>query len=158
MAPIVPFVTDEIYRNLTDCESVHLAEYPVVDEDMFNDQIEEKMDLVRDLISLGRNAREEAKIKVRQPISELILAHDNKALVSSLEDMIKDELNIKNILYIEDMTKYMDYIIKPNFREVGKTLGPKIKLFQEELSKLTTTSRLFLSLSTSSNANLVNDS
>ena len=136
IAPLTPYIAEEIYTKLTDKESVHLEDFPVCDESLINEEIEAKMDLVRDICSLGRFAREEAKIKVRQPISELILAHDNKALVSSLEDMIKDELNIKNILYIEDMTKYMDYIIKPNFREVGKTLGPKIKLFQEELSKL----------------------
>ncbi|MBQ1238592.1 MAG: class I tRNA ligase family protein, partial [Ruminococcus sp.] len=73
MAPIVPFVTDEIYRNLTDEESVHLANYPEYDETKFNNEIEEKMDLVRDLISIGRNVREETKIKVRQPLNNILL-------------------------------------------------------------------------------------
>ena len=72
MAPISPFITEEIYRNLTGCESVHLADYPEADKTKYQDKIEENMDLVRDLISLGRNAREEAKIKVRQPISEIV--------------------------------------------------------------------------------------
>ena len=138
IAPLSPFISEEIYMKLTGKESVHLEDYPVCDESLINEEIEEKMDLTRDICSLGRFAREEAKIKVRQPISELILSHENKDLICTLEDMIKEELNVKNILYIEDMTKYMDYIIKPNFREVGKTLGPKIKLFQEALTKLTT--------------------
>ena len=137
IAPLTPYISEEIYRKLTGLESVHLEDFPIYDEKLINEEIEEKMDLVRDICSLGRFAREDAKIKVRQPISELILAFDNKHLVDDLEAMIKDELNIKNILYIKDMTKYMNYIVKPNFREVGKTLGSKIKLFQEELSKLT---------------------
>jgi len=136
IAPLTPYIAEEMYQKLTGLESVHLEEFPVYDEKLIDEKVEEKMDLVRDICSLGRFAREEAKIKVRQPISELILAYDNKHLVETLEDTIKEELNIKNILYIEDMTKYMDYIIKPNFKEVGKVLGSKIKVFQTELAKL----------------------
>ena len=137
MAPIVPFVTDEIYRNLTGEESVHLADYPVTDKSMYNDKIEEKMDLVRDLISLGRNAREEAKVKVRQPISEVILDAKNMEVVSELSNLIEEELNVKNVMFETDLSKYMNFIVKPNFKEVGKVLGSKIKLFQDALTKLT---------------------
>ena len=137
MAPIVPFVTDEIYRNLTGEESVHLAQYPVCNESMYNDKIEEKMDLVRDLISLGRNAREEAKIKVRQPISEVIIDDKNKKIIGDLTNLIEEELNVKNVVFETDLSKYMNFIVKPNFKEVGKLLGSKIKLFQDVLAKLT---------------------
>ena len=137
MAPIVPFVTDEIYRNLTDNESVHLANYPEYDESMCNNLIEEKMDLVRDLISLGRNAREEAKVKVRQPISEVIVDAKNEETISEMTNLILEELNVKKVIFETDLSKYMNFMVKPNFKEVGKILGPKIKLFQEELSKLT---------------------
>ena len=137
MAPIVPFITDEIYRNLTDGESVHLADYPEYDESKFNDLIEEKMDLVRDLISLGRNAREEAKIKVRQPISEVILDAKNKDIIGDMTDLICEELNVKNVSFEEELSKYMNFNVKPNFKEVGKILGSKIKLFQEVLTRLT---------------------
>ena len=137
MAPIVPFVTDEIYRNLTDEESVHLADYPVCDETKFNDLIEEKMDLVRDLISLGRNAREEAKIKVRQPISEVIIDAKNESIIGDMANLICEELNVKEVIFESDLSKYMNFIVKPNFKEVGKVLGPKIKLFQDVLTKLT---------------------
>jgi len=136
IAPLTPYIAEEMYQKLTGLESVHLEDFPVYNEKLIDEKIEEKMDLVRDICSLGRFAREEAKIKVRQPINELILAYDNKHLVETLEDTIKEELNVKNILYIEDMTRYMDYIIKPNFKEVGRVLGPKIKVFQEELTKL----------------------
>ena len=103
---------------------------------MFQEKIEKRMDLVRDLISLGRNAREEAKIKVRQPISEVILDGKNKKIISDLEDLIKEELNVKNVKFENHLDKYISFIIKPNFKEVGKVLGPKMKLFQEELTKL----------------------
>jgi len=137
MAPIVPFVTDEIYTNLTGEESVHLADYPEVDESKYNDMIEEKMDLVRNLISLGRNAREEAKIKVRQPISEVIIDVKNENIIGDMTNLICEELNVKNVMFETDLSKYMNFIVKPNFKEVGKILGSKIKLFQEVLSKLT---------------------
>ena len=88
IAPIVPFVSEEIYTNLTNEQSVHLQDFPVYDETKINEVIEEKMDLVRELISLGRNAREEAKIKVRQPISEIILDGKNKAVINDLVDLI----------------------------------------------------------------------
>ena len=136
MAPISPFITEEIYRNLTQEESVHLADYPVSDESKYQDKIEEKMDLVRDLISLGRNAREEAKIKVRQPISEVIIDSKNKSIISDLVELIKEELNVKEVVFEDNLGTYINFIVKPNFKEVGKILGPKIKEFQEVLSKL----------------------
>ena len=136
MAPISPFITEEIYRNLTGCESVHLAYYPEADKTKYQDKIEEKMDLVRDLISLGRNAREEAKIKVRQPISEVIIDSKNKSVIGDLVDLIKEELNVKEVVFEDNLATYIKFIVKPNFKEVGKILGPKIKEFQEVLSKL----------------------
>ena len=77
-APVIPFTTEEIYTKLTGEKSVHLTDYPVYDEKLINDKIEEKMDLVRSLISIGRYVREEAKIKVRQPLSEAIIDGKNK--------------------------------------------------------------------------------
>ncbi len=144
MAPISPFITDEIYQNLTGKESVHLADYPKCDESMFADKIEERMDLVRDLISLGRNAREEAKIKVRQPISEVILDDKNKKLISDLVDLVKEELNVKDVKFEKNLAEYINFVIKPNFKEVGKVLGPKMKLFQEALSGLDNSQKITL--------------
>lgn len=136
IAPIIPYLSEEMYRGLTDGESVHLCDYPVYDKKMINEKIEQRMDLVRDLISLGRNAREESKIKVRQPISEVILDGKNKRLLSSMVSLISEELNVKEVKFTNELDKYMDFIVKPNFKEVGKVLGPKIKLFQDALTKL----------------------
>ena len=115
-APITPFMTEEIYRKLT---------------------VEERMDLVRDVCSLGRFAREEVNIKVRQPINSLILPKSDQMIIGDLLPVIQEELNVKNIIFKDDMTEYLEYIVKPNFKVLGKTLGPKIKPLQELLSKLT---------------------
>ncbi len=136
IAPITPFVSEEIYQNLTDKESVHLSDFPKYDESLINDTIEEKMDLVRDLISLGRNVREEQKIKVRQPIKEVILDGKNKDILGDLTDLIKEELNVKEIIFEDDLSKYMNFIVKPNFKEAGKVMGSRMKEFTNFLSNL----------------------
>ncbi len=130
-APLTPFITEEIYQKLTGEESVHLKTYPVYDEKLIDEEVEEKMDLVRDICSLGRFAREEVNIKVRQPISNLILPESDKEIIGNLDSVIKEELNVKNIEYKKDMSEYLDYTVKPNFKELGKVLGQKIKLLQD---------------------------
>ena len=138
-APIIPFTTEEIYTKLTNEESVHLADYPIYDESKINEKIETKMDLVRDLISLGRNVREEVKIKVRQPINEVILDGKNEQIIGDLVDLIKEELNVKNVIFESDLGKYMNYSVKPNFKVAGPIFGASMKSFTEALAKLTTT-------------------
>ena len=136
-APITPFITEEIYQRLTDEDSVHLADMVVENTDLIDEVVEERMDLVRDVCSLGRFAREEANIKVRQPISHLILPKSDEVVIGDLLPIIKEELNVKDVIFNEDMSRYLDYIIKPNFKVLGKTLGPKVKLLSEVLSNLT---------------------
>lgn len=130
IAPVVPFISEEIYTALTSKESVHLAKFPKCDDKLIDEKIEEKMDLVRDLISLGRNVREEAKIKVRQPISEAILDGKNKNIIGDLTELIKEELNVKEIKFVDDLSIYMNYEVKPNFKVCGPLLGSSIKSFQ----------------------------
>ena len=137
IAPIVPFISEEIYTSLTEKESVHLAKFPKYDEKLINEEIEEKMDLVRNLISLGRNVREEAKIKVRQPISEAILDGKTENIIGDLTELIKEELNVKEIKFVEDLSVYMNLELKPNFKVCGPILGPDIKAFAEYIKKFT---------------------
>ena len=137
-APVIPFTTEEIYKDLTGEESVHLADYPVCDESLIDEKLEEKMDLVRNLISLGRNVREENKVKVRQPISEVVLDGKNKQILNDLVDLIKEELNVKEVVFENDLSKYMNYFVKPNFKEVGKVFGSNIKEFATKLENITT--------------------
>lgn len=136
-APIIPYITEEIYKDLTEKESVHLADFPIANESYINEEIETKMDLVRDLISLGRNAREDVKIKVRQPISEVIIDGKNENLISDLVPLIEEELNVKKVTFVSDLSNYMNFEVKPNFKVCGKLLGSNIKVFQEKLTNLT---------------------
>ena len=136
IAPITPFLSEELYRNLTNEKSVHLTDYPKVDKKLIDEHIEERMDLIRNLISIGRYVREEAKIKVRQPLSEALLDGKNKDLISDLVPLIAEELNIKNVEFVDDLNEYMNISVKPNFKVVGKVFGPLIKEFQTKLENL----------------------
>jgi len=136
VAPITPYISEEIYQNLTGEESVHLSEFPVYNEELIDIKLEEKMDLVRDLISLGRNAREIAKIKVRQPISDIILDNKYKELISDLDDLIREELNVKEIIYKSDLSSYMNIEYRPNYKEAGRIFGRNIKEFANYLSNI----------------------
>ncbi len=138
MAPVTPFLAEELYRNLTGLESVHLEEYPEVNYDVINEQIETKMDLVRNLISIGRYVREETKIKVRQPLAEALLDGKNKALIADLVPLIEEELNIKKVIFTDNLNDYMNLSVKPNFKVVGKVFGSLMKEFQTKLEMLPT--------------------
>ena len=135
-APIIPYTTEEIYKDLTGEESVHLAEFPKVDKKAINKEIEVKMDLVRDLISTGRYVREENKIKVRQPLSECLIDGKYEKILGDLVNLIKEELNVKEVVYVDDLSKYMNFNIKPNFKVCGAMFGPKMKEYQQLLQDL----------------------
>ena len=133
IAPMVPFLSEELFKSLTDEESVHLADYPTYDENMINDKVEEKMDLVRDLVTLGRASREEAKIKVRQPLSKVIIDGKYKEIIGDLTELIKEELNVKEVQFEHDLSEYMEFELKPNFKVCGSILGSKVKDFGKAL-------------------------
>ena len=135
-APIIPYTTEEIYKDLTNEESVHLCDFPKYNENLINEEIEVKMDLVRDLISTGRYVREETKIKVRQPISECLIDGKYESILGDLVNLIKEELNVKKVVFVSDLTKYMNFTIKPNFKVCGAMFGPKMKDYQTALSDL----------------------
>ena len=136
IAPIASYTAEEIYTNLTGNTSVHLSDFPAVNEELIDLKLEEKMDLVRDLISIGRNVREESKIKVRQPISEILLDKKKEQVIGELTSLIKEELNVKEVIYTEDLSTYMNFTVKPNFKEVGKIFGKNIKEFSDKLLEL----------------------
>ena len=137
IAPIASYTAEEIYTKLTGEKSVHLCDFPVYDKKLIDKKTEEKMDLVRDLISIGRNVREESKIKVRQPISEILLDKKTEKKIGDLTDLIKEELNVKEVNFVKDLSEYMNFMVKPNFKEVGKVFGKNIKEFSDKLLDLT---------------------
>lgn len=136
MAPVVPYLSDEIYTNLTNEYSVHTADFPKYDESLIDESLEEKMDLVRNLISIGRNIREENKLRVRQPLQEILIDGKNESILSDLTQLIREELNVKEVVFVTDTSKYMNYVLKPNFKVVGKVFGSNLKEYQEKLLSL----------------------
>ena len=135
MAPFAPFLADEIYINLTDEESVHLGYYPKADESLIDEKSEERMDIVRTLVGLGRGTREKEKIKVRQPLKSVLVDGKYEALISDLTPLIEEELNIKEVHFEKDLGEYMNYQLKPNFKVAGPVLGKNIKEFGALLAK-----------------------
>ena len=136
-APIIPYTTEEIYKDLTSEESVHLCDFPVYNENHVNEEIEVKMDLVRDLISTGRFVREENKVKVRQPLGECLIDGKYESILGNLVNLIIEELNVKKVTFVDDLSKYMNFTIKPNFKVCGAMFGAKMRDYQEVLKDLT---------------------
>lgn len=134
LAPMIPFITEEIYKRLTEEESVHLTFLPEANDSLIDLALEEKMDLIRTVVALGRAGREDAKIKVRQPLGEILLDREFEDKIGDLTDLIEEELNVKKIVFAEDLSKYMDYQLKPDFKVAGRILGKHIKSLQKYLT------------------------
>ena len=125
-----------MYRNLTNEFSVHLTSYPRANEDLINSELEEKMDLVKNLVTLGRASREATRIKVRQPIQKVLVDGKYEATISDFVELIKEELNVKEVVFAKDLSEYMNFSLKPNFKVLGPVLGSNMKFFAGELNKL----------------------
>lgn len=134
-APFAPFITDEIYTKLTGEESVHLSYYPKAKEDCIDETVESRMDLVRDLVGLGRGAREKEKIKVRQPLQKILVDGKYESLIGDMTGLITEELNVKEVLFEKHLDDFMNFGLKPNFKAAGPALGSKIKAFGGALAK-----------------------
>ncbi len=135
MAPFAPFAAEDIYLNLTGgqaMESVHLEEYPPVDELAIDLELQERMGLVITLVSLGRSVRNKVQIKVRQPLRKILVNGKHRGLLARMEDLVKEELNVKEIVYVDDLHDYVLYEAKPNLPvagpKFGKRLGQVIKV------------------------------
>ena len=132
-------MTDEIYQNLVvgldkDAEeSVHLCLWPEVDETAINKELENEMDLAYKIVKLGRSARNSANIKNRQPLSEMLISVDT--LPQYYEDIVKEELNVKQIELGAEMSQYVNFEIKPNLPVLGKEYGRLIPRIKQEIAK-----------------------
>ena len=134
-APFAPYLSEEIYRNLTGETSVHLSYYPEVNEELIDENVEKRMDLVKELVKLGRASRENAKIKVRQPIRRIHIDGKYQELIEDLVPLIKEELNVKEVVFEHDLNEFMDFTLKPNFKVAGPMLGSNVKAFAAALAK-----------------------
>ena len=135
IAPIAPFISDEMYVNLTGEDTVHTAYFPKADMSLVDKDTEKRMDLVRALVTLGRGTREKERIKVRQPLSEVLVDGKYEEIIADLTPLILEELNVKKVVFEKDLGKYMDFALKPNFKAAGPVLGSKIKAFGAALAK-----------------------
>jgi isoleucyl-tRNA synthetase len=140
-SPMIPFMAEDIYRNLV-CkidpsapESVHLCDFPSVDEGLIDTELEENMELVLDIVVLGRAARNTANIKNRQPIAKMYVRSE-KPLSEFYRTIIRDELNSKQILFTEDVSDFTSYHFKPQLRILGQKYGKKIGEIRTALAGL----------------------
>jgi isoleucyl-tRNA synthetase len=132
VAPFVPFVAEAVWRNLAGVfgeravESVHLCDYPRADAAVIDEELSERMAIGREIASLGRSARMDAKLKVRQPLAkvEVILA-DNKHLVwlEQFRALVCEELNVKEVEFTTAAEHYISYVVQPNFKRLGPRVG-----------------------------------
>jgi isoleucyl-tRNA synthetase len=132
LAPFCPFVSDELYRNLTlGGESVHLTDWPEPDVEAIDDDLEAEMALAREIVTLGRAARNDARIGVRQPLPRAIaLLSANEGLRSEVVSEIATELNVKIFEVVDTLEGLLDYRVVPNFRVLGPRVGklmPEVK-------------------------------
>lgn len=137
-APFVPFMADEIYQNLVvnldkeAPESVHLCLWPEVKETEINKELEEEMGLAYKIVKLGRSARNSANIKNRQPLSKMLISIDT--LPEYYADIVKEELNVKEIDLGAEMSEYVNFEIKPNLPVLGKEYGKLIPRIKQEIA------------------------
>lgn len=130
-APMVPFITESIYRNLV-CSvddkapiSVHLCDFPVANEAFIDTELEAEMELVLEIVVLGRAARNASNIKNRQPIGNMYVKADRK-LDDFFKEIVASELNLKAVSFKDDMEEYLSYSFKPQFKVLGPKVGKQI--------------------------------
>ena len=140
-APLIPFMTEDIYRNLV-CsvdksapESVHLCEYPIADESMIDAELEENMDEVIDVVVLGRACRNAAAIKNRQPVAKMYVKAD-RTPDESFVSVIAEELNVKTVDFTDNVSEFTTYTFKPQLRTVGPKYGKYLGGIRQTLAAI----------------------
>lgn len=137
IAPYAPLVAEDVYGNLGGEGSVHLADYPTVNEAHIDEQLERDMETARQIVELARNVRNETGIKTRQPLSDLIVSLDRDFDVAAYEDIIKEEINVKAIVIENSDSGFVDFTFKLNLKVAGKKFGKNVGPIQGYLKSLT---------------------
>ncbi len=140
-APMIPFMTEDIYRNIV-CkvdasapESIHLCDFPAVDEAQIDEELERAMDQVLKVVVMGRACRNAANIKNRQPIA-LMYIKAPEELPEYFTDIVKDELNVKKVEYTQDVGSFISYTFKPQLKTVGPKYGKLLGKIRQALTEL----------------------
>ena len=142
LAPFVPFVTESIYQNLVSTKevaSVHHCDWPSVDRSTLDPELTDEMGLVKRLVSLGHAARNQAQIKLRQPLSEAAFAvaqSSDESVIDQYADIIKDELNVKEVRQLDTVTEAAMYELKPLKKQLGQKYGSRFPAIRAELLSL----------------------
>ena len=141
-APMIPFMSEEIYRNLV-CsidknapESVHLCDFPEVNRSLIDKDLEENMERVLHIVVLGRAARNTANIKQRQPIGTMYVKSEEGGLSTFFHEIIADELNVKELIFTSDVREFTSYTFKPQLKTLGKRFGSRLNELRTVLSGL----------------------
>ena len=146
-APMVPFMTEEIYQNLVRSvdssapESIHLCDFPEVHDAMIDTELEENMKELLDIVVLGRAARNTANIKNRQPIGHMYVKAP-KSMDAYYTDVIADELNVKQVEFTDDVEQFVSYSFKPQLRTVGRKFGKLVNGIRTALAEIDGTSAM----------------
>ncbi len=141
-APFIPFITEEIYQNLRTKnmpESIHLSDFPVADNSIRDLNLEKKMEITRQAVSMGRSLRSIHSLKIRQPLKSIyIVTRDSKekAVLREMEDIIIEELNVKNVIFKDNEEDLVEYKAKANFKVLGKLLGKNMKAAAAKIEEL----------------------
>ena len=135
-APYAPYISEEIYKSLTEKESVHLENYPVHDKNLIQPELEKEMQYIIDIVSLARAARNEVQIKIRQPLRILYVPEGLKDVVERMKSLIIEEINIHVIEFVKDKTRFMDYSIKPDYKVLGPKYGKHMSHIAQTLQNM----------------------
>lgn len=145
MAPIAPFFADWLYRNLNqvtqrkEATSVHLSDFPQADESAINTELEERMKLAQDISSLVLSLRKKVNIKVRQPLQKVMVPVLDKHMqdqIQKVATLIKNEVNVKEIEYLDDSQGFIKKKLKPNFKLLGARMGAKMKMVAAAIQQM----------------------
>ncbi len=136
IAPYAPLIAEDIYQNLHAGESVHLSDYPKVNETTIDKTLESDMETARHIVELARNIRNEIGIKTRQPLSELIISLDREFNLNRFAYIIKDEINVKEIRVEHSDSGFVTYNLKLNLKVAGKKYGKLVGPIQNHLKQL----------------------
>ncbi len=142
LAPILPFITEEIFQNLrteNERESIHLSSWPKVEEKWIQPGLEREMELVQSVVALGRNLRSTNKLKNRQPLREiLVITSDasNKSAIEKYQGLIASEMNVKKVSFSSEESKWVSLTAKPNAKVLGPRLGGKMQVYLKKIKEL----------------------
>ena len=144
LSPMVPFITEEIYQNLVRnadqnaVESIHLCDYPIVNEEYIDENLMRRVDTLKKLVELGRSARNKANLKIRQPLSGLkfvVKSDDLAEFILDQKSVVLDELNVKSIDRVDRPEMLINFHVKPNLKILGQKYGENLQIIRKFINE-----------------------